>query len=112
MFEKYIWSYSRSALDHYEFHNEGLAEIPGYEYYGKLAANIRKHGINAFVNLLAELQVWGTPDQVYENLSSTTSGRQRRADRRVQLRRHAAPTRQAQHGAFRRTRAAAVTSTT
>ena len=33
MFEKYIRNYARSALDHYEFHNEGLADIPGYEYY-------------------------------------------------------------------------------
>lgn len=76
MFEKYIRGYARSALDHYEFHNEGLAEIPGYEYYGKLAANIRKHGIDSFVNFLAELQVWGTPDQVFEKLAE----HQRRAD--------------------------------
>src|SRR5262249_61332056 len=68
MFEKYIRNYARSALDHYEFHNEGLADIPGYEYYGKLAANIRKHGIDTFVNWLAELQVWGTPEQVYKKL--------------------------------------------
>ncbi len=76
MFEKYIRGYARSALDHYEFHNEGLADIPGYEYYGKLAANIRKHGIDAFVNFLAELQVWGTPEQVYSKLVE----HQRRAD--------------------------------
>ena len=68
MFEKYIRNYARSALDHYEFHNEGLADIPGYEYYGKLAANIRKHGIDAFVNWLSELQVWGTPEQAYKKL--------------------------------------------
>jgi alkanesulfonate monooxygenase SsuD/methylene tetrahydromethanopterin reductase-like flavin-dependent oxidoreductase (luciferase family) len=69
MFEKYLRGYARSALDHYEFHCEGLADIPGYEYYGKLAANIRKHGVDAFVNFLAELQVWGTPDQVFEKLA-------------------------------------------
>ena len=68
MFEKYIRGYSRSALEHYEFHNEGLAEIPGYEYYGKLAQNIRKNGVDNFVNFLAELQVWGTPEQVYNKL--------------------------------------------
>src|SRR6266404_1215392 len=68
MFERYIRGYSRSALDHYEFHNEGLADIPGYEYYGKLAANIKKHGIDAFVDFLSELQVWGTPEQVYRRL--------------------------------------------
>jgi alkanesulfonate monooxygenase SsuD/methylene tetrahydromethanopterin reductase-like flavin-dependent oxidoreductase (luciferase family) len=76
MFEKYICGYARSALAHYEFHNEGLADIPGYEYYGKLASNIRKHGIESFVNFLAELQVWGTPDQVFEKLAE----HQRRAD--------------------------------
>jgi alkanesulfonate monooxygenase SsuD/methylene tetrahydromethanopterin reductase-like flavin-dependent oxidoreductase (luciferase family) len=68
MFEKYLRGYARSALAHYEFHNEGLTDIPGYEYYGKLAANIRKHGADAFVNFLAELQVWGTPDQVFDKL--------------------------------------------
>jgi alkanesulfonate monooxygenase SsuD/methylene tetrahydromethanopterin reductase-like flavin-dependent oxidoreductase (luciferase family) len=76
MFDKYIRGYARSALEHYEFHNEGLAEIPGYEYYGKLASNIRKHGIDSFVNFLAELQVWGTPDQVFAKLAE----HQRRAD--------------------------------
>ena len=76
MFEKYIRGYARSALDHYELHNEGLADIPGYEYYGKLGANIRKHGIGSFVNFLAELQVWGTPEQVFNKLAEY----QRRAD--------------------------------
>jgi alkanesulfonate monooxygenase SsuD/methylene tetrahydromethanopterin reductase-like flavin-dependent oxidoreductase (luciferase family) len=69
MFERYIKGYSRSALEHYEFHNEGLADIPGYEYYGKLAANIKKHGMDAFVDFLSELQVWGTPEQVYQRLA-------------------------------------------
>jgi alkanesulfonate monooxygenase SsuD/methylene tetrahydromethanopterin reductase-like flavin-dependent oxidoreductase (luciferase family) len=68
MFEKYVRGYAVSAVQHYEFHNEGLADIPGYEYYGKLAQNIRKHGLDNFVNFLAELQVWGTPDQVFNKL--------------------------------------------
>jgi len=68
MHQKYIRAYSRSALEHYEFHNEGLADINGYEYYGGLARNIAKHGQEAFVDFLADLQVWGTPDQVYEKL--------------------------------------------
>jgi alkanesulfonate monooxygenase SsuD/methylene tetrahydromethanopterin reductase-like flavin-dependent oxidoreductase (luciferase family) len=69
MFEKYIRGYAISAVQHYEFHNEGLADIPGYEYYGKLAQNIRKHGLDNFINFLAELQVWGTPDQVFNKLA-------------------------------------------
>ena len=68
MQQKYTRRYSRSALDHYEFNNEGLADIKGYEYYGGLSKNINKHGIDSFVNFLADLQVWGTPDQVFERM--------------------------------------------
>jgi hypothetical protein len=64
--------YCDSVLQHYEFANAGLAEIPGYEYYGKLAERIAKHGPEAFSRFLAELQVWGTPatvtDQLRENI--------------------------------------------
>ena len=68
MHASYIRGYSRSALEHYEFDNAGLAEIEGYEYYGALAANIAKHGVEAFVGFLADLQVWGTPEQVHDRL--------------------------------------------
>ena len=68
MLEKYIRNYGRSALAHYEFDNEGLAEIEGYEYYGGLSKNINKHGVEAFVDFLADLQIYGTPDQVYEKI--------------------------------------------
>ncbi len=68
MYRRYTRRYSRSALDHYEFHNEGLADIKGYEYYGALARNIAKHGVDAFVDFLANLQIRGTPDQVYARI--------------------------------------------
>jgi alkanesulfonate monooxygenase SsuD/methylene tetrahydromethanopterin reductase-like flavin-dependent oxidoreductase (luciferase family) len=68
MHEKYIRRYSRSALEHYEFANAELANIKGYEYYGGIAKNIEKHGVDAFVNFLADLQIWGTPDQVFEQM--------------------------------------------
>ena len=68
MFEKYIRGYAVSAVQHYEFHNEGLADIPGYEYYGKLAQHPEARP-RRFVNFLAELQVWGTPDQVFNKLA-------------------------------------------
>jgi hypothetical protein len=41
----YLQNYARSTVEHYEFNNIGLAEIPGYEYYGGLARNIAKHGV-------------------------------------------------------------------
>jgi alkanesulfonate monooxygenase SsuD/methylene tetrahydromethanopterin reductase-like flavin-dependent oxidoreductase (luciferase family) len=68
MFERYINGYTDSTLVHYEFANEALAAIPGYEYYGKLAQRINKHGPETFSRFLAELQVWGTPAQVTEQL--------------------------------------------
>ena len=45
-----------------------LADIPGYEYYGKLSGRIAKHGPEQFTRFLADLQVWGTPEQVTEQM--------------------------------------------
>jgi alkanesulfonate monooxygenase SsuD/methylene tetrahydromethanopterin reductase-like flavin-dependent oxidoreductase (luciferase family) len=66
----YLQRWARSTVDHYEFHNVGFAEIEGYEYYAALANNIAKHGIERFNGFLADLQVWGTPEQVTEKLLS------------------------------------------
>ncbi len=68
MYERYIVGYCQSALEHYEFANAHLATIPGYEYYSKLSDNIAKHGSDRFVRFLADLQVWGTPERVTEQL--------------------------------------------
>ncbi len=43
-------------------------EIEGYEYYGGLARNIAKHGLEKFNGFLADLQVWGRPDEVATKL--------------------------------------------
>lgn len=68
MHAKYITRYAKSALDHYGFNNEGLTDIKGYEYFGGLSENIKKHGIDSFVTFLVDLQVSGTPDQVFNRL--------------------------------------------
>ena len=68
MREVYLQRWARSTVEHYEFDNAGFAEIEGYEYYASLANNINKHGIDKFNGFLADLQVWGTPDQVTEKL--------------------------------------------
>jgi len=64
----YMQRWARSTVEHYEFDNRGFADIEGYEYYGALANNIAKHGIDKFNGFLADLQVWGTPEQVTEKL--------------------------------------------
>ena len=68
MFDQYVVGYCESTLRHYEFDNEGLANIPGYEYYGRMAQMIAAHGKESFIGHLAKLQVAGTPKQVAEQL--------------------------------------------
>ncbi len=70
MRERYLQRYAVSTVEHYEFDNVGFAEIEGYEYYGALAKNIEKHGVDGFARFLADLQVWGTPDEVTEKIIS------------------------------------------
>ncbi len=64
MREVYLQRYARSTVEHYEFENQEFAQIEGYEYYAGLAKNIAKHGLEKFNSFLADLQVWGTPEQV------------------------------------------------
>lgn len=66
----HLQRWARSTVEHYEFDNVGFADIEGYEYYGALANNIAKHGVDRFNGFLADLQVWGTPEQVTEKLLS------------------------------------------
>lgn len=68
MHDDYLIALSRATVNHYEFQNIGLASIEGYEYYGALAKNIEKHGVDRFYEFLADLQVWGTPEQVTKTM--------------------------------------------
>jgi hypothetical protein len=68
MYERHIVRYCASTMDHYEFDDARLADVPGYEYYAGLSTNIAKHGKERFSRFLADLQVWGTPDQVVEQM--------------------------------------------
>lgn len=72
MREVYLRRYAESTVQHYEFDNVGFADIEGYEYYAGLARNIEKHGLDGFCDFLADLQVWGTPDQVVDTLLEYT----------------------------------------
>jgi alkanesulfonate monooxygenase SsuD/methylene tetrahydromethanopterin reductase-like flavin-dependent oxidoreductase (luciferase family) len=72
MREVYLRRYAESTVEHYEFDNVGFAEIEGYEYYAGLARNIEKHGLDGFCDFLADLQVWGTADQVVDKVIEYT----------------------------------------
>ena len=68
MRDVYLQRYARSTVEHYEFADVRFADIEGYEYYAALAKNIEKYGLEKFNGFLADLQVWGTPDQVTAKL--------------------------------------------
>lgn len=70
MRDKYLVEYARSTSDFYQFGNKEFADIEGYEYYGALARSVEKHGIEKFNNFLADLQIWGRPEEVVEKLKS------------------------------------------
>ena len=59
MREIYLQRWARSTVEHYQFDNVGFADIEGHEYYGALANNIAKHGLERFNGFLADLQVSG-----------------------------------------------------
>jgi len=65
---EHIKAYYDSTVDHYEFENADLAKIPGYEYCGRIAERIAKHGRESFVEFLAQLQPRGRPADVAEQI--------------------------------------------
>lgn len=67
---EYAVGYARSTVEHYDFTNPRLAEVSGYEYYAGLRRNINKHGLPAFNQFLADLQLGGTPDELVEHTVS------------------------------------------
>jgi alkanesulfonate monooxygenase SsuD/methylene tetrahydromethanopterin reductase-like flavin-dependent oxidoreductase (luciferase family) len=69
MREVYLQRYALSTVEHYQFANVGFEQIEGYEYYGALARNIAKHGLEKFNGFLADLQIWGSPKEVTAKLT-------------------------------------------
>lgn len=68
---RYIGGYWGTVLDHYEFGKGHLKTVKGYEYYGKFADTLAKHGDEAAIDFFMNLQVWGTPDQCLDRIMQT-----------------------------------------
>jgi alkanesulfonate monooxygenase SsuD/methylene tetrahydromethanopterin reductase-like flavin-dependent oxidoreductase (luciferase family) len=68
MARRYIGGYFESVLDHYNFGSDYLGQTKGYEYYGKMAEKIQTYGTDTVTDFFVDLQVWGTPEQVYEKI--------------------------------------------
>jgi len=67
---EYLKKYAESASGFYQFGNTEFANIMGYEYYGGLANIISKKGFDQFNDFLANLQFWGSPEEVTGKLKS------------------------------------------
>jgi alkanesulfonate monooxygenase SsuD/methylene tetrahydromethanopterin reductase-like flavin-dependent oxidoreductase (luciferase family) len=65
---KYIGGYYRTVLDHYQFAGAHMKNQRGYEYYAKMNEKLAVYGDQKAIEFFADLQVYGTPDQVHEKI--------------------------------------------
>lgn len=68
MARKYIGGYWKTVLKHYQFAGDHLKTMKGYEYYGKMSDKIRQYGDDGAIDFFMNLQVWGTPEMVYDKI--------------------------------------------
>jgi hypothetical protein len=65
---KYIGGYYRTVLDHYQFAGAHMKNQRGYEYYAKMNEKLAVYGDQKAIEFFADLQVYGTPEQVHEKI--------------------------------------------
>ena len=65
---KYIGGYYRTVLDHYQFAGEHMKNQRGYEYYAKMNEKLAVYGDQKAIEFFADLQVYGTPEQVHDKI--------------------------------------------
>jgi len=56
------------VLDHYQFAGEHMKNQRGYEYYAKMNEKLAVYGDQKAIEFFADLQVYGTPEQVYDKV--------------------------------------------
>src|SRR5260370_782469 len=64
----YIGGYYRTVLDHYQFAGAHMKNQRGYEYYAKMNDKLAVYGDQKAIEFFADLQVYGTPEQVYDKV--------------------------------------------
>jgi alkanesulfonate monooxygenase SsuD/methylene tetrahydromethanopterin reductase-like flavin-dependent oxidoreductase (luciferase family) len=66
---EYITGYWDSVIAHYQFDQPHLRETPGYEHHGLMYDRLNAPGgSEAMADFFLGLQLWGTPEQVYEKI--------------------------------------------
>jgi alkanesulfonate monooxygenase SsuD/methylene tetrahydromethanopterin reductase-like flavin-dependent oxidoreductase (luciferase family) len=69
MARKYIGGYWDSVVQHYEFDQDHLSKTPGYEFHGQMYDRLTEPGgKERMLDFFLGLQVWGTPEQVYDKI--------------------------------------------
>jgi len=66
---EFIGGYWDSIIEHYEFDQPHLKDIPGYEHHGLMYDRLTAPGgMEAMTDFFVDLQIWGTPGQVTEKI--------------------------------------------
>ncbi|MEC9473296.1 MAG: hypothetical protein VX584_01305, partial [Actinomycetota bacterium] len=66
---EFIGGYWDSIIDHYEFDKPHLKDTPGYEHHGQMYDRLKEPGgLEAMTDFFIDLQLWGTPEQVYSKI--------------------------------------------
>ena len=69
MARQYIGGYWDSVVRHYEFDQDHLSKTPGYEFHGQMFERLTAPGgAERMEEFFLGLQVWGTPEQVYDRI--------------------------------------------
>jgi alkanesulfonate monooxygenase SsuD/methylene tetrahydromethanopterin reductase-like flavin-dependent oxidoreductase (luciferase family) len=65
----YLGKYWDSVVRHYEFDRDHLMNTPVYEFHGEMYHRLSTpEGRAKMEDFFVDLQVWGTPEQVYERI--------------------------------------------
>jgi alkanesulfonate monooxygenase SsuD/methylene tetrahydromethanopterin reductase-like flavin-dependent oxidoreductase (luciferase family) len=66
---EYITGYWDTVVKHYQFDQPHLRETPGYEHHGLMYDRLNAPGgAEAMADFFVGLQLWGTPEQVFEKI--------------------------------------------
>ena len=71
MDRRYIGAYWDSVIDHYEFNKDHLKNTAGYEFHGEMYDRLNAPGgMQKMTDFYVDLQIWGTPDQVFDKVQT------------------------------------------
>jgi len=66
---EFIGGYWDTIIDHYEFDKPHLKDTPGYEHHGQMYDRLKAPGgLEMMTDFFVDLQLWGTPEQVYDKI--------------------------------------------